>query len=90
MQLNIDYTHQNVKERKPQLSFGKRISQIEIDEEEEKIDTSSKNDKMRNDNDFSKSERQMRKKILKTKPSDYDKIAKIFRKSTLSNQEYEQ
>ena len=43
MQLNTDYTHRNAKERKHQLSFWKRSkSQIEIDEEEEKIDTSRK------------------------------------------------
>ena len=37
--------------------FCKRTrSQIDIDEDEEKIDTSSKNDKMRNYNDFSISE----------------------------------
>ena len=69
--------------------FGKRKSQIEIDEEEEKIDTSSKNDKMRNDNDSSKSEHQMREKILKTKTSDKVKIARICRRFTLPNQEYE-
>ena len=39
--------------------FGnRRISRIEIDEEEEKIDTSSKNYKIRNDNDSSISEYQ--------------------------------
>ena len=71
--------------------FGKRrISQIEIDEEEEKIDTSSKNDKIRNDNDSSISEYQMRKRMMKTKPIDNDQIARINRGSTLSNQEYEQ
>ena len=71
--------------------FGKRrISQIEIDEEEEKIDTSNKNDKIRNNNDSSISEYQMRKRMLKTKHCDNDQIARINRRSTLSNQEYEQ
>ena len=42
MQLDTDYTHQNVKEKKHQQSFLKRSrSQIEIDEEVE-IDTSRK------------------------------------------------
>ena len=54
------------------LLFGKRTRpQIEIDEEE-KIDTSSKNYNIRNDNDSIKSEYQMRKSMLKTKPSDND------------------
>ena len=66
--------------------FGKRTSsQIETDEEE-KIDTSSK---MRYDNNFSKLEHQM-KKILKTEPSDNNKIARISRRSILLNHEYEQ
>ena len=69
--------------------FCKRSrSQIEIDEEE-KIDTSSKSDKMRNYNDFSISEHQMRRMLLKTKPSNNDQISRISRRSTLSNQEYE-
>ena len=32
----------------------------------------------------------MRKRMMKTKPSDNDQIARINRRSTLSNQEYEQ
>ena len=43
---------------------------------------------MKNDNYFSKSEHQIMKKIPKTKPSDNDKIARIIRRSTLSNQQY--
>ena len=66
--------------------FGKRTrSQIEVDEKG-KDRHLKKNDKMRNNNDSSKSELQMMKKILKTKPSDNDKIARISRRSTLSNQ----
>ena len=47
-----------------------------------------KNDKIKNYNDSSISEHQMMK-ILKTKLSDNDKIVRISRRSTLSNQEYE-
>ena len=54
------------------------------------IDISSKNDKIRNDNDSSISEYQMRKRMMKTKPSDNDQIARINRRSTLFSQEYEQ
>ena len=43
---------------------------------------------MRNYTDSNISEHQMMK-ILKTKPGDNDKIARISRSSTLSNQEYE-
>ena len=69
--------------------FCKRSSlQIEIDEEDE-IDTFSKNGKMGSDNNFTKSEHQMRERMLKIKPSDNDKIVRISRRSTLSNQEYE-
>ena len=78
------------KENAKNLFDKRRISQIEIDEEEEKIDTSSKNDKIRNNNDSSISEYQMRKRMMKTKLSDNDQIARINRRSTLSNQEYEQ
>ena len=43
MQLDIDYTHQNVKKGNAKNLFGKRTrSQMEIDEEEEKIYTSRK------------------------------------------------
>ena len=43
MQLDIDYTHQNVKKENINNHFCKRSrSQIEIDEEKEKIDTSRK------------------------------------------------
>ena len=78
------------KENAKNLFCKRRISQIEIDEEEEKIDTSSKNDKIRNNNDSSISEYQMRKRMMKTKLIDKDQIARISRRSTLSNQEYEQ
>ena len=44
---------------------------------------------MRNYNDSSISEHQMMK-ILKTKPGDNNQIVRISRRSTLSNQEYEQ
>ena len=43
----------------------------------------------RNYNDFSIPEHQMMKKILKTKPSNNDQIARISRRSTLPDQEYE-
>ena len=90
MQLDIDYTHQNVTKGNSKNLFGeRRISQIHIDWRKKKIDTFSKNYKMRNHNDSSKPEYQMRKKIIKTKPSDNDKTARISRRSTLSNQEYE-
>ena len=43
MQLDTDYTHQNVKNGNVNNLCGKRRrSQIEIDEEEEEIDTSRK------------------------------------------------
>ena len=42
------------------------------------------------DNDTSILEYQIRKRIFKTKPSDSDQIARVSRRSTLSNQEYEQ
>ena len=88
MQLDTDYTHQNVKKENSNNHICKRSkSQIEIDEQE-KIETDRKMT-MGNYNDFSKSEHQMRKKILKPKPSDNDKIARISRRSNLSNQEYE-
>ena len=45
---------------------------------------------MRTDNNSGTSEHLMRKKILKTKPSDNDQIARISRRFTLLNQEYEQ
>ena len=75
------------KENINNIFYKRSSSQIEIDEEEE-IDT-PENDKMRNYNDFSKSEQQMLMKILKTMPSDKNKIARISRRSTLPNQEYE-
>ena len=68
--------------------FGKRRSQIET-KEEEKINISKKNNKMKNDNDSNISEHQMIKWMLRTKPSDNDQIIRIIRRSTLSNQEDE-
>ena len=88
MQLDTDFSPKCIRNKTSRIIFEKRSrSQIEIDEEE-KIDTSRKFDKMRNYNDFNKSEHQMMK-ILKTKPSNNNKIIRICRRSTLSNQEYE-
>ena len=64
------------KENANNLFGNKRRSQIEIDEEDEN-DTSSKNDKMKYYTNSSISECWMKKKTLKTKPSDNDQIARI-------------
>ena len=87
MQLDTDYTHHNVKKEHTNNHFCKR-SRSQIDLWGGRDWHIQKNDKMRNYNDSSISEHQMMR-ILKTKPSDNDKIARISKRSTLSNQEYE-